>query len=153
MKFSKGQYRIVSELILFGLGIMVTSYVVTNFDNIKQSLGEITMKDQLDGIMDSVAVSVVKLSEAENGSIRLSIPERVSGKQYRISIKDADGGKIVVNTLDGQLVLERQLFNIDYDNSIPANRIINNSEVTSTAQNIEIVKNAKISIKRVPLGG
>lgn len=148
---SKGQYRIVSELILFGLGIMLTSYVITNFGTIRDTLSEVTIEDQMNGVMDTVSVAIIKLNNVENGTIRMSIPPELSGKQYRISIKDADGGKIVLNTLDGGVVLERQLFNIDYDNIVPGNRLINNSEIISTAEFIEIVKNEKITIRRVPL--
>ncbi len=149
----KGQYQIVSELILFGIGIMVTGYVITNFDNVKQTISGVTLQDQMDGLMDSVSVAILKLYSVENGTIRMAIPPQLSGKQYKIAIKDADGGKIVIYTLDGQLVLERQLFNIDYDNIVLSNRIINNSEVVSSSQYIEIVKNEKITIRRVPLSG
>src|SRR3989304_6105376 len=94
----KGQYQIVSELILFGIGIMVTGYVITNFDNVKQTISGVTLQDQMDGLMDSVSVAILKLYSVENGTIRMAIPPQLSGKQYKIAIKDADGGKIVIYT-------------------------------------------------------
>ncbi len=139
----KGQYRILSEMILFGLGVLITVYVIVNFANVEDTVREITLYDQLEGVSDLVAEAVLKASQSENTSIRLRIPIMLSDEIYKISIKDADGGKVIINTLSNDVRIERQLFNINYDN------VINNSEVVSTAQYVEILKNEQITIQRV----
>ena len=147
----KGQYRILSEILLFSIGILITSYVIINFNNLQTATKEVTLKDQLENIADTVSTAIVKAAETGNASIRLTIPAKVSGSLYKISIKDVEGGKLIISTLDGSTSIERQLFNIDYDNTISTNGIINNSEVASSAQFIEIVKNEKITLQRISL--
>lgn len=148
----KGQYRIISEILLFAIGIMIVGYVIVNFNDLQEAAKGITVNDQLENVADIVSVAIVKTANVENATIRLTIPDKVSGSIYRISIKDADGGKLIINTLDGLATVERQLFNINYDNTDSSNNIINNSEVISSAQFIEIVKNEKITLRRTSLG-
>ena len=147
--YNKGQYRLISEILLFLIGMLITSFVIINFNNVQASVEQITLRDQLESVSDYVATAIVKVSAADNATIRLSVPEKMSEKIYSISIKDADGGKLIINTIGGSLTLERQIFNIDYDNTNSNNHIINNSEVASSAGFIEIVKNEKITIVRV----
>src|SRR3989344_6010510 len=144
----KGQYRIISEIILFGVGILITSYVIINFNNLQSAVKEITLDDQMNSVADVVSAAVIKVASADNASIRLVIPDKISDSIYRIAIRDADGGKLVISKLDGTASVERKLFNINYDNTISSNNVINNSEVVSSAQFIEIVKNEKITILR-----
>jgi hypothetical protein len=147
MNYSKGQYRLVSEILLFGIGILITGYVIINFNALQDSVRDLTLKDQMNNIADLVSTAIVKIATADNASIRLTIPGTLSDSPYRISIKDADGGKLIISRLDGSALVERQLFNINYNNTISSN-VINNSEVVSSAQFIEIVKNEKITILR-----
>lgn len=151
VSYKKGQYRIISEILLFAIGIMITGYVILNFNNLQESAKDITIKDQLENVADAVAAGIVKSANTGNATVRLTVPNRISGSLYRISIKDADGGKLVINTLDGLATVERQLFNINYDNTNSSNNVVNNSEVTSSAQFIEIVKNEKITLRRASL--
>ena len=144
----KGQYRIISEIILFGVGILITSYVIINFNNLQSAVKEITLDDQMNSVADVVSAAVIKVASADNASIRLVIPDKISDSIYRIAIRDADGGKLVISKLDGTASVERKLFNINYDNTISSNNVINNSEVVSSAQFIEIVKNEKITMLR-----
>ncbi len=148
MRYSKGQYRIISEILLFGVGIIIMSYVIVNFDTLENSVQEITINDQLNSVADLVSTAVVKVANQENATIRIKVPSKISDSFYRISLKDADGGKLVIREIDGPAFVERQLFNINYNNTINNGNIINNSEVISSAQFIEIVKNEKITIVR-----
>ena len=102
----------------------------------------------MNSVADVVSAAVIKVASADNASIRLVIPDKISDSIYRIAIRDADGGKLVISKLDGTASVERKLFNINYDNTISSNNVINNSEVVSSAQFIEIVKNEKITILR-----
>jgi hypothetical protein len=145
----KGQYRIVSELILFGVGIMITTYVLVNFGNVKETISGVTLADQLESVADSVSVAMVAAYNTENSTIRMIIPTKLSDEIYRIAIRDADGGKLIVSTIDGKMSIERQLFNMDYDNIVLKKGVINNSEVVSTGQLIEIVRNEKITLRRL----
>ncbi len=138
----KGQYRIISEIILFSIGILITFYVIVNFNSVEDTITDITLYDQFEGVSDLVSEAILKASQTDNTSIRIGIPDTLSNQIYKISIKDADGGKIIVNTLDNSVRIERQLFNINQDN------VINNSEVVSTAQYIEVIKGETISLRR-----
>jgi len=147
-RYSKGQYRIISEILLFGVGILITSYVIVNFDNLQSATKQLTLNDQMNNVADLVSTAIVKASIQDNATIRLTIPDKISDSIYRISIKDAGGGKIIISKLDGTASVERQLFNINYNNTINNGNVINNSEVASSAQFIEIVNNGKITILR-----
>ena len=147
----KGQYKIVSEILLFSIGIMITGYVIINFSNLQGSVRDVSLRDQLGNVADTVASAVVKAANTENSIVSLAIPDQISGTSYKISLKDAGGGKIMVRTLNGSIVIERQIFNINYDNTNINNNVINNSEVLSSAQFIQIVKNEKITIIRAAL--
>ena len=146
---SKGQYKLVGELFLFLISIMITSYVIINFDSLQNGVKGMATKDQMENVIDAVASAIVKVANTDNATIRLSIPGKVSESVYKISIKDQNGllfgGVINITTLDGTVSVQRQLFNIDYDNTFSSNHVINNSEVVSSAQLIEIRKNEKIT--------
>jgi len=144
----KGQYRIISEILLFSIGIMITGYVIINFSNLQGTVRDVSVRDQLSNVADLVASAVAKVANTENSTVELTIPDQISGTFYRISIKDADGGKVIVNTLNNSVTVERQIFNINYDNTDISNNVINNSEVVSNAQFIQIIKNEKITLAR-----
>ncbi len=144
----KGQYRVVSEILLFLIGILITGFVIVNFGNVEDSVRKISLRDQMESISDTVATAIAKIANMDNATIRLSIPDEISDSIYVVSIKDVDGGKLSIRTLDGTASIERQIFNIDYDNTDSNNHVINNSEVVSSAGFIEIIKNEKITIVR-----
>ena len=144
----KGQYRIISEILLFSIGIMITGYVIINFSNLQGTVRDVSVRDQLSSVADLVASAVAKVANTENSTVELTIPDQISGTFYRISIKDEDGGKVIVNTLNNSVTVERQIFNINYDNTDISNNVINNSEVVSNAQFIQIIKNEKITLAR-----
>ncbi|HLC67647.1 MAG TPA: hypothetical protein VJI12_02070 [archaeon] len=144
----KGQYRIVSELILFGMGILITSYVVINFNNVQDNLQGITAYDQMNAVADSVSNAIVKASSTENSTIDIRVPDKISGSSYRIALWSDNGGQIVLSTTDGKAMVKRQLFNINYDNIIGSNSVINDSEILSTAEFVRVIKNSKITIVR-----
>ena len=144
----KGQYRIVSEILLFLIGILITSFVIINFNGIESSVKKITVRDQLESVSDTVATAISKVSNAGNATIRLSIPYLISRNQYKILLRSTNGGTLTVSTLDGTASVSRQIFNIDYDNTNSNNGVINNSDVVSSAGFIEIIKNEKITIVR-----
>jgi hypothetical protein len=149
----KGNYRLISEILLFSVGIIITTYVVLSFGSLKDSAKEISLEDQMRNVADAVSSAIIKIYNSDNATVRLSIPDKISDTSYRISVKDVDGGKIIVDALDGSLIVERQLFNINYDNTDSNNNIVNNSEIVSSAQFIEIIKNEKITLARVVFGG
>ncbi len=150
----KGQYRIVSELVLFGVGIMITIYVITNFNTVQNTVQDVTLKDQFEGIADTVSTAIIKAANCGNCTVRFRVPDKVSDNIYKISIRSVyeanAGGLLIINTVDGKVSVQRQLFNINYDN-IDGSDVINNSEVTSTGQFIEVVNDGQITIRRVSL--
>ena len=144
----KGQYRIVSEILLFLVGMLITTFVIINFGSVENSVKKISLNDQLESVGDTVATAIAKVASFDNATIRLSIPDKVSNNVYRITITNANGGEMTLTTLDGTTSIKRQIFNIDYDNTNSNNHVINNSEVVSSAEFIKIVKNEKITIVR-----
>jgi len=150
MRHSKGQYRIISEIILFSVGILITGYVIVNFNSLQDSTMKITFEDQMNSVADVVATAVIKVTHENNASVRLVIPDKISDSIYMIALREgAEGdGELIITKLDGTESVRKKLFNINHDNTITSNNVINNSEVVSSAQFIEIVKNEKITILR-----
>lgn len=143
-----GQYRVISEILLFFIGILITSFVIINFGNLETTIRETSLHDQLGSVGDSVATGIAKVASMKNTTIRLIIPDEISDYTYVISIRDVNGGEMTVSTLNGNVSIKRQIFNIDYDNTVSSNHVINNSEVVSSAGFIEIIKNEKITLAR-----
>ena len=130
------------------MGILITSYVVINFNNVQDNLQGITAYDQMNAVADSVSNAIVKASSTENSTIDIRVPDKISGSSYRIALWSDNGGQIVLSTTDGKAMVKRQLFNINYDNIIGSNSVINDSEILSTAEFVRVIKNSKITIVR-----
>ncbi|MEM7819574.1 MAG: hypothetical protein QXD48_01975 [Candidatus Aenigmatarchaeota archaeon] len=135
----KGQYRIITEIMLFAIGLSITSYIVISFGNVQEVMMNITMKDNMNDIANLILNGLIKSSMNINSTIKLSIPEKISNEEYKISIKNDE---IRISSLKTGVYIVRQLFNISQSYSI-------NTEVVSMAKFIEIVnENNEIKIKR-----
>jgi hypothetical protein len=138
----KGQYRVINEIIIFTIGIAITSYTAFSFYNIQQSVFNTTKTSQLGQITDLVALSIVKAAETNSNSIvGLHIPKTISGSVYAIK---ANGNALTVYYIKNPGInVTRQIFNINKTHSIIG-------EIVSSSEYIEIqnIEN-EIKIKRV----
>src|SRR3989338_3862111 len=64
----RGQYRIISEIILFSVGILITGYVLINFNSLQSSTAALTLDDQMNGVADAVATAIIKVASEDNTS-------------------------------------------------------------------------------------
>ncbi len=93
----KGQFRIVSEILIFAIGIFLVIFVVQNFQSVQQPISKISLRDQLTGVSDSIATAVVKAYVSGGAaSIIIRVPARVSESAYSIKITD---NKLVVQSI------------------------------------------------------
>ncbi|OYT58206.1 MAG: hypothetical protein DRO96_00860 [Candidatus Aenigmatarchaeota archaeon] len=143
----KGQYRIVSEVLLFGIGIGIAILVLTTYQTLSNSISKITFSDQLEGVSEIITSNIVKVFENKNVCwIVLEIPNKVSGREYKIVLdnKNYATAYLVISDYENPKIrVEKELFNISNNN-------IDYSEVLSTARYINISRdvNEKISISR-----
>jgi hypothetical protein len=137
----KGQYRILMEVMLFALGIAITSFVMVNFRDLRTSTDEISIKDQLNTVLNSVINAVVKSSLTANSAIRTDIPYTVSGHSYKIFVENKY--LTALDTVDQSIRVSRKIFNIDE----PMNRI--EGEVYSGAGVVEVTNDGtKVIVQR-----
>ncbi len=142
----KGQYRIISEVLLFGIGIGIAILVLTTYQSLNKSIGKLTFYDQLEEVSNFVTASVVKVSQTSGDSwLILEIPEKLSGREYKIILDNKTYSVaylIVSDYRNSNIQVQKQLFNMTNDN-------IDYGEVLSTARYINISRcSGKIRIKR-----
>jgi len=143
---SKGQYLIISEILLFALGILITANVVVSFQTIHASLSKGALKDQFGSVADVVITAVVKAATT-NSSIAVTFPAKISEKIYVISLKDES---IIVYDLDApDINVTKKLFNITQSNCITEGIFCASGDVVSTVGRAEIyIDGRTIKIRR-----
>lgn len=143
---SKGQYLIISEILLFALGILITANVVVSFQSIQSSLSKAALKDQFGSVADVVSTAVVKAATT-NSSIAVIFPTKISEKIYVISLKDES---IIVYDLDApDINVTKKLFNITQSNCITEGIFCAAGDVVSTVGRAEVyIDGRTIKIRR-----
>ena len=142
----KGQYRIVSEILTFGLGILITIYVVVNFNNIQDFITK-TSKEQQYRSTANVVRTYTILSSYSNSSIRFSLPYQIAGKPYNVILNDGscsigESCSILVFDPETGESISKEIFNMTQSYSI-------NGDVISTARDFEIITaGTRITIQR-----
>ncbi len=128
----RGQYRILSEVLLFTLGVAITSFVILSFQNARDYITQSSVENQLEAAANLVSSSVIKVS-GKNAVITLQIPDRLSEITYRI-FADCNENKCTLNaaTLGPDISAGRQLFNMGLEHII-------SGDVTSASRYIEVV--------------
>ncbi|MCJ7450128.1 MAG: hypothetical protein MUP58_00085 [Candidatus Nanohaloarchaeota archaeon QJJ-9] len=92
----KGQYSVIEQVILFGLGIAVLTGFLTTFQNFGEEAKQEAMDRQSRLLAELVRMNIVHLeSLGEKSSIRFSLPEKLAGEGYRINLTD-DGVAVQV---------------------------------------------------------
>lgn len=141
----RGQYRIVLEIMLFGIGVGITSYVVASFSQLQRTVEGSAVQDQLTAVANAVSTAIVRSVE-ENRTLFLSIPDKLSEKIYRITFQDdnrnACGGTgecyVVVSFPEEGGEVRKKIFNIGSSHIITG-------DVVSTAGRLEIVSETALS--------
>jgi len=136
----KGQYRIVTEVMLFAIGVAITSYVILSFGNVHAAIADLSLRDNMDGVANLVVNGLVKASAIKNTTLRIEIPDKIAQYTYKIALS---GDQINVSSMDKpDIFVIKQLFNMSQ------NYIIS-GETVSSAKFIEIVfDGTQIKIKR-----
>lgn len=128
----RGQYQIVNEVVIFAIGIAITSYVAFSFSGVQKNISYMTKVDQIDSVASMLSLSIIKSAETTgNNTISLHIPKTISGSEYVIK---ASGNVLFIYFLkEPHLNVSKQLFNINETHSITG-------EIISSAEYIEIQK-------------
>ncbi len=138
----KGQYRIVMEIMLFGIGIAITSFVLVSFHDIQKNTDEISVRNQMDTVLNSVLNGIVKSSLTKSSIVRVEIPQTIAGRTYTIFVQN-NKNLTAMDLKDSSINASREIFNID----APNNRV--SGEVTSSARVVEIAYDgSKITVQR-----
>lgn len=135
----KGQYKIVSEIMLFAAGVAIASFVIISFSGVKDVITRNAMNDQLASVSDLIATAIIKASQS-NSVVRIEVPATISGEAYRISVIDKNrntgvctkGNDCFLNLSLGSGSEAKQVFNISQNYNIKG-------DVASTAAFIEII--------------
>lgn len=128
----RGQYRILSEVLLFTLGVAITSFVILSFQNARDYITRSSMENQLEAAANIVSSSVIRGS-GKNSVIILRVPDRLSEAAYRI-FADCDENECTMNAaaLESKFSASRRLFNMGLEHNI-------RGDVTSTSRYLEVV--------------
>jgi len=126
----KGQYRVVMEIMLFGIGVAIASFVLVVFTNMQNVASDLSTRDQFEMILNSVSNSMISASQSANSTISQQIPPSVSGHTYKLFIQN----KSNITALDMQdpsVNVTRNVFKLNES-------IILEGEVISSAGTIQI---------------
>jgi len=148
VSYWKGQYRIVSEMFLFAVGLSIAIFVTITFNDLRDSISETATRDQLISISNLISASLIK-SMTENTTIRLQIPDTISDEVYIISFETTAGDTCTIGdcilritTIDSKVTITQQLFNISQSHII-------NGNIYSSAKYIEIISHGnRITVDR-----
>ncbi len=146
----KGQHIIINEILIFAIGLAITSFVVMNFNILQETLKEKALRSQLSSVANSIAsaIALAGATNSTNTTLSLAIPEKVSEESYLISVQDA-GGRECERSEDCRLNLKTsvtsfsmQIFNISQSYNIKGS--IHSSakyiQVKSDGKNIELLR-------------
>jgi hypothetical protein len=131
-----GQYRILSEILLFAAGMAITSYVVISFSNVRDFIVSVSIEDKLENTANNIANAVLKAS-LEKSFLTVEIPEKASEEAYTVMVVDETRGSCdkgddcFLNLNAGDISVSKRLFNISQDYDIKG-------DVHSTARFITI---------------
>ena len=138
-----GQYRIVSEIFIFGIGLVIASFVAVTFDDMRVSISESSARDQMVSVANVISSSLIK-AMAGGTTIRLQVPETISGEVYIISFQSSNGDACIISncmlrltTVERRITVTQQLFNISQSHII-------NGNVYSSARYIEISSSGNV---------
>ncbi len=138
----KGQYRVVMEVMLFGIGVAITSFVLISFNDLQKTTESVSIRDQMNTVLNTVINGVVKASLTPNTTVRIQVPATISGRTYKFFVQNGKN-LTVVDLKDTTINVSREIFNIDEPNK----RV--EGESVSSARIVEITNNGtKIIIQR-----
>ena len=123
----KGQHRIVNEILIFTIGIAITSFVLISFQNINDGMSRIAVQDQLTSVSNLISSGIIKVA-GTNAIVSLKIPRDVSGMLYKIHLED---NTVTLYTIENPIPVTRQIFNIGHSYNIKG-------DVFSSAEYIDI---------------
>ena len=106
--------RIVSEMLLFALGIAITTFVIFQFNIVEDNIGRQSFDAQLSAISNSVMNVVKNVQYADNAYVRLEVPPKLSGNDYTISFINEPKKLLIISrsgTPSENFV--REIFNIE----------------------------------------
>ncbi len=123
----KGQHRIINEILIFTIGITITSFVLVSFQNISDGMSRIAVQDQLTSVSNLISSGIIKVAGTQ-ATVSLRIPRDVSGMMYKIHLED---NTVTLYTIENPILVSRQIFNIGHPYIIKG-------EVFSSAEYIDI---------------
>ena len=112
----KGQYRVLTEVMIFGIGIAITSFIIVSFQTVQENVSELSLKDNLMSVSNLIATSIVKVAESGTASINLKIPDSIAKETYLISV---DNDMVFLQLIrKPNINASQQLFNITKNHNI-----------------------------------
>ena len=123
----KGQHRIINEILIFTIGIAITSFILVSFQNISDGMSRISVQDQLTSVSNLISSGIIKVAGTQ-ATVSLKVPRDVSGMMYKIQLED---NTLTLYTIENPILVSRQIFNI-------GRPYIIKGEVFSSAEYIDI---------------
>lgn len=93
----KGQYLIIEDVMLFGVGIMLLAGVAGIFAMINSSVQEISLEYQQKEVANVIATRALTYRmTGATGSISIKIPEKIAGEEYDVIAFAESGTSMIV---------------------------------------------------------
>jgi len=127
----KGQYRIISEIFLFAIGVFVTIFIVMSFQGLESKTKEYSTRDQLQQTSNIIASAILK-SAGSNSTVKIYIGRTVGN--YRVAVET---GYLTVSLADNPKINVTRFLNMGEYN-IYGNAVSDYIIITSNGTAIEI---------------
>lgn len=105
----KGQYSVVEQVILFGLGIAIAGGFLGAFENFGDDVTEQGIQDQADHLSELIGSHTIHLIEtrADSGTLEFELPNKIANQEsYTINLTKGGvavivGSKSYLNAING----------------------------------------------------
>jgi hypothetical protein len=154
----KGQQRIISEIMVFGMGIVMVILVLSGFEMLRGSMEKVSVRDGLEETSEIILYGILKTVYAgDNASIIVKIPSKIwtsfgpvsgetsilMGVEYEIKIVN---NQLVLAALSGassgsEGVVRKNIFKLENEYNVQGDVISNPGYVTikKTGDDINIM--------------
>jgi hypothetical protein len=129
----KGQYLVIQEVLVYGMGLFMLIGVLSTFTYMKNTIQDSIRETQLEVVSNTITNGLMELKDLDEPSqVTLNVPAEITDKQYTVTTS-LIGSLYILTVTDGQLT-HKQLLRIPVNDSV----IRGSEQIIITKSNNEI---------------
>ncbi|MBI4896501.1 MAG: hypothetical protein HY832_03040 [Candidatus Aenigmarchaeota archaeon] len=135
----KGQYKVISQILIFAIGIAVAGFVLISFDRVGNVVHDASINDGLVGVSDIIVNAISRAVQQDGTNITIQIPKKIGDTPYTIAM---NATHLILKPMGvSSITVSREVFNIDAQYTVIS--------IPSSAEFIDIsFSNNNVGMKR-----